>query len=96
MKPWEFEDLKGDTINTRKLKGKVVLIDFWATWCGPCTAEVPNLVSVYQKYHEKGFEILGISLDRSRSQLVSFLEDHKMNWPQYYDGKGWKIRTAEN
>ena len=86
----EFKSLKGNTINVGQLKGKVVLINFWATWCGPCVHEVSTLTSVYGKYHDKGLEIIGISLDRDRNKLDSFLNEHNIAWPQYYDGKGWK------
>lgn len=73
-------------------KGKVVLLDFWATWCGPCVREVPNVVANYEKYHEKGFEILGISLDNAGAEekLATFTKDKQMSWPQIYDGKGWQ------
>ena len=78
-------------------KGKVVLIDFWATWCGPCIAELPNVVTNYEKYHEKGLEILGISLDREGAdeKLAAFTKEHKMPWPQVFDGKYWKADVGQ-
>lgn len=85
----KFNDLKGNIVNIGKLKGKVVLIDFWATWCGPCTAETPNLISVYNEFKDKGFEIIGISLDKDHEKLNDYLEKHKIQWPNYYDGKSW-------
>ena len=77
-------------------KGKVVLLDFWATWCPPCRAEIPNVVQAYQKYHAQGFDVLGVSLDRGNSgpQLAKFTQDNKMPWPQVYDGKYWQAEVA--
>ena len=90
-KPLElsFTALDGTKINLAEMKGKVVLIDFWATWCGPCVGEMPNVKSVYDKYHAQGFEILGVSLDESKDDLEKFLKKNAIAWPQYFDGKHW-------
>ena len=90
-KPLElsFTAVDGRKIDLKDYSGKVVLIDFWATWCGPCVGEVPNLKRVYETYHPKGFEILGISLDDKKGDLLAFTKKHEMPWPQYFDGKQW-------
>lgn len=78
-------------------KGKIVLMDFWATWCGPCMVEVPNLVSVYEEFHGQGLEVLGISLDRADSleKVKEVTGKNRMTWPQIYDGKFWQAEIAE-
>ena len=75
-------------------EGKWVLVDFWASWCGPCRAEMPNVLEAYNKYHEKGFEVLGISFDQKKDAWVKAIEQIKMPWMQLSDLKGWKCAAA--
>ncbi len=89
-----FTDLSGTKIDLAKMKDKVVLVDFWATWCGPCIAEMPNVIAAYEKYREQGFEVLGISLDEDKAALEKFIAEKKMNWPQFFDGQGWANELA--
>jgi thiol-disulfide isomerase/thioredoxin len=89
------KDLDGKPLAIANFKGKIVLVDFWATWCGPCVAELPNVLKTYEKYHPKGFEILGISLDKDETALKNFLKTKGMTWPQYFDGKGWQNKLAQ-
>lgn len=90
-------DLGGKPVTLEQYKGKVVLIDFWATWCGPCVAELPNVVAAYNKYKSKGFDVVGVSLDRAgeREKLVAFTKSHAMPWRQIYDGKYWQAAQAQ-
>lgn len=76
-------------------KGKVVLIDFWAAWCGPCREEMPNVVDAYNKYKDKGFEIVGVSLDRNREEWTRGLKDLNMTWPQMSDLMFWESPVVE-
>ena len=85
----KFEAVDGTTVDLAKLRGKVVLLDFWATWCGPCRMEIPNVVATYNGLHSQGFEIVGISLDQSKEQMVKFTKAAGMTWPEYFDGKSW-------
>jgi peroxiredoxin len=70
-------------------KGKLLLLDFWATWCGPCVKEIPNIVDAYEKYHGRGLEVLSVSLDKQNAGavLAGFTRKHNMPWPQIFDGK---------
>jgi len=86
----KFTAIDGRAVDLASLHGKVVLIDFWATWCPPCRAEVPHVVETYKKLHDKGFEVIGISLDQNKEALVEFTKKNSMTWPQYFDGKGWE------
>ena len=91
---FEEKDLAGKPLSIANYKGKVVLLDFWATWCGPCIGELPNVLKTYEKYHAKGFEIIGISLDKDEQTLTNFIKKRGMAWQQFFDGKGWGNKLA--
>jgi peroxiredoxin len=95
---FKAKTLDGKAVNfPASYKGKIVMLDFWATWCGPCIGEMPNVIDAYNKYHDKGFEILGISLDNEKSLpgIQKFMTEHKMAWPQVADGKYWDAEIAK-
>ena len=91
---FNVKDLDGNDLSLEQYRGKVILLDFWAVWCGPCIAEMPNVKQVYEKYKDANFQIIGISLDENRNTLVGYLEKEGITWPQFFDGKGWRNQVA--
>ncbi len=93
--------IDGSEYNAKDYAGKVVLIDFWATWCGPCCAELPNVKKAYAAYHDKGFEVIGVTCDdpEEEEDLNKFLKDNDISWKQMFDGKavvpGQKTKSGE-
>ena len=88
-------DLDDKPVSLADYRGKLVLLDFWATWCGPCIAEMPDVKEVYEKYHDKGFEIIGISLDTDEATLRKFIRENQLPWRQVFDGKGWETPLVQ-
>jgi len=86
----------GKIISLSSLRGKVVLIDFWASWCKPCRMENPNVKRVYDQYKGKGFEIIGVSLDdeKDRGKFIELVAKERVTWPQRFQGRGWKDDLA--
>lgn len=94
---FEMQTPEGKTVKMSDYvgKGKVVLIDFWASWCGPCRREMPNLVEAYKKYKNKNFEIVGVSLDQSGDSWKEAIKKLNITWPQMSDLKYWNCEGAK-
>jgi peroxiredoxin len=84
----------GKEISLEDYRGKVVLIDFWASWCTPCRKEMPHVKKVYEKYNGNGFEIIGISLDDKKHNFSRYVQEEDLPWPQIFDGKGWQSEVG--
>ena len=82
-------DLDGKPISLADYRGKVVLLDFWAVWCGPCLGEIPRIKAVYEKYHAEGFDVIGVSLDEDAAVLREFIKEQEIPWRQILDGQKW-------
>ena len=87
--------VKDNTISLSSLKGKVVLIDFWASWCGPCRAAIPNVIKLYNKYNAKGFEVFGVSIDSKKADWLKAIANDKIKYTQVMDKDGWNSTVAE-
>ena len=91
----EFPDPSGKMRKLSDLRGKVVLLDFWASWCGPCRRENPNVTNIYSKYHDKGFEVFSVSLDSDAASWKRAIEADKLVWPNHVsDLKKWQSQAA--
>lgn len=89
-----LNDVNGKPVSLSSFKGKITLIDFWASWCGPCRAENPHVVAAYKQFHEKGFDILGVSLDEDKAQWEKAIEKDGLTWTHVSDLKGWSSAAA--
>ena len=86
---------EGEAISLYDIKGKVKLVDFWASWCSPCRGENPNVVALYNEYHPKGLEIFGVSLDNNKEKWVEAIEKDGLIWKHGSDLKGWQAEPAK-
>lgn len=84
----------GEELSLEKLRGKIVLLDFWASWCGPCRVDMPEVKKIWKKYGGDKFVIIGVNLDRNRAAFEAYAKEQGVTWPQYYDGLGWGNKVS--
>lgn len=90
----KLPDIKGKTLKLSDERGKIVLIDFWASWCGPCRKANPDLAALYSKYKNKGFEIFGVSIDDEKRAWKKAIQSDRINWKQVNSPGGWDAAVA--
>ena len=92
-----MKDMEGREVKLSQWagKGNYVLVDFWASWCGPCRQEMPNVIQNYERYHAKGFEVVGVSFDQKKDAWVAAVQQIGMRWPQMSDLKGWQCAASD-
>ena len=94
---YRFQALDDRTVESDQYRGKVVLLDFWATWCGPCIRELPHVIDAFKKFNKAGFEIVGFSFDQNPNALATMVRDLGMTWPQSFaKGSGVRFVAAAN
>ena len=86
---FDVKSSSGEELSLEKLRGKIVLLDFWASWCGPCRVDMPEVRKIWKKYNSDHFLIIGINLDRNRPSFEAYAKEQGVTWPQYFDGLGW-------
>lgn len=91
-----LQSVNGDTVRLSSLKGKIVLLDFWASWCGPCRSSNRSLAKLYPKFKDKGFEIFAVSFDNDKADWINAIKRDKVSWMQAIDPGGWETPTALN
>jgi thiol-disulfide isomerase/thioredoxin/exonuclease VII small subunit len=94
-KDFNVKSTDGKDLSLKSLRGKVVLLDFWASWCGPCRVEMPAVKQVWKKYGGNNFVIIGINLDSNKEAFSSYMKSEGINWPQYFDGLGWNNKVSK-